>query len=420
MSLLRRHRNEFGLLLAIALVLGTTVFFGTGYDSAALVSGNLEMLAHQTSLLGIFSLGAAVVIISGGIDLSAGSMIAFSATIFASVCLAMGPEPGTVTYEIETRGGVKEVANISRTDALGPGVYAAAGAVTLAAAIAVGTFHTWLITALGLPPFVATLASLVGLRSLAKLLVSQVTRAIEKTSSSQIAVRHEAFEILKSWSVVLGLFLGVAILLWFTLSRTVVGRHLYAVGGNEEAARLSGIPVARTKWFAYCTSSVTASLAGIIYCSYVSVAVPDQLAIGYELNAIAAAVVGGCSLAGGVGTVVGVGLGALFLRVVIDAIAKLVKSGADDVEGLIVGLLVVAAVTVNEATARSARRRDFFPGALGIASVVSLSLTVGLTAALMVSDRKLLTGGSAAVAALLLAGGRAVHERRRRAVGPAT
>ena len=404
-------------MAAVALVLGATVLFGSGYDSRRLVVENLQTLAFQASLLGIFALGAAVVIIAGGIDLSAGSMIAFSATVFACVCLAMGPEPGSVPLLDED--GVERVGrdggpvlNRSRTDRLSAGVYATAAAATLLAAVAVGTLHTWLITAVGLPPFVATLASLVGLRSLGKLLVSQVTRSVENSSSSQVSIRDRSFEAVSEWWVVAGFFLLLAAGLWFLLSKTVAGRHLYAVGGNEEAARLSGIRVERTKWLAYCVSTVTASSAGIIYCSYLSVAKPDQLGMGYELNAIAASVVGGCSLAGGAGTVWGVALGALFLRVVIDAIAKLVKSGADDVEGLIVGLLVVAAVAINELTGGPRTRRRMFAGPLGWASVACLAAFVGLTTALLVADGKLLKGGLAAGATLLLAGGRAAAERR--------
>ena len=93
------------------------------------------------------------------------------------------------------------------------------------------------------------------------------------------------------------------------MSRTVVGRHLHALGGNEQAARLSGIPTDRLKWLAYCLSAVLSSVAGILYISDSDAANPQTLGRGYELNAIAAAVVGGCSLQGGVGTIPGTVLG---------------------------------------------------------------------------------------------------------------
>lgn len=367
-----------------------------GYSSVPLAIDNLQTLAFNASLLGIFSLGAAIVIIVGGIDLSAGSMIAFSATIFACVCLAMAP--------------VKD--GLPSTDDLSLLAYAVAIGAALLAAFAVGTLHTWLITAVGLPPFVATLASLVGLRSLAKLIISQTTTALENVSSSQIAIRDRDFEVLSEWYVVFGVFVVLAFLLWFLLTKTVEGRHIYAVGGNEDAARLSGIQVARTKWIAYSVSAMTSAVAGIVYISYLSTVSPEQLAVGFELNAIAAAVVGGCSLAGGVGTILGVALGALFLRVVIDAIAKLVEVGADDVEGLIVGLLVVLAVAFNELSSTGKARGRLFDGALGWVSIVVLSVLLGGMAALMSEESKLAYGGSVATTVAVVGVAKAIAERR--------
>ncbi len=154
------------------------------------------------------------------------------------------------------------------------------------------------------------------------------------------------------------LAVGLSIL----LRHTVAGRHLYALGGNEPAARLSGIRTDRLKWLAYCTSAMCASLAGILYIGEQSVADPQTLGRGYELNAIAAAVVGGCSLQGGVGTVSGTVLGCLFLRSVIDGIAKIIKTGADVFEGLIVGIVVVMAVTFSQWRASGQRGKQFFAG----------------------------------------------------------
>lgn len=403
MSFFARYRSELSLVFAIAIVLTATMFFSKGYSWAETATGgtplgvqNLQTLAFQASLLGIFSLGAAVVIISGGIDLSAGSMIAFSATVFACVCLALTP----------VVDGTREIDNVPIS------TYFLATIATLIAALGIGTLHTWLITAVGLPPFVATLASLVGLRSLAKLIISQSTTVLLDNSSTQIPIYDERFEIISQWYAVLGIFLVIAASMWFLLAKTVEGRHLYAVGGNEEAARLSGIRVARTKWIAYCISAVTSAIAGILYTSYLAKASPEQLAVGYELNAIAAAVVGGCSLAGGAGTVLGVALGALFLRVVIDAIAKLVKVGADDVEGLIVGLLVVLAVAFNELRNGASGRGKLFDGALGWASIVILATLLGGMAALMSAEGKLVKGLVVGIGVAVAATAKAIAERR--------
>jgi ABC-type glucose/galactose transport system permease subunit len=111
-----------------------------------------------------------------------------------------------------------------------------------------------------------------------------------------------------------------------------------------------------------------------------SVAQPVNLARGFELNAIAAAVVGGCSLQGGVGTVSGTILGALFLRLVIDAVAKIIKAGADVYEGMIVGIVVVLAVTLTQVRQLVQTGREFFPGWHGIVAIPTLAVTVGLLA----------------------------------------
>ncbi len=220
---------------------------------------------------------------------------------------------------------------------------------TLLAALVVGSFHAWLITVVGLPPFVATLASLVGLRSLAQVLMNNVTKAVSGHSSTQVYLFDRSFRDLgKTWWMPLIIFLVLALVLWILLSRTVLGRRLYAMGGNEEAARLSGIRTDRLKWVAYCISSVTAAIAGILWTGYGSMAQPSTQGQAEELNAIACAVVGGVSLQGGVGTVGGTMLGAVFLRVVIDSVAKIIKTNSDEFQGLIVGVLVVLAVAFNE------------------------------------------------------------------------
>jgi ABC-type xylose transport system permease subunit len=131
---------------------------------------------------------------------------------------------------------------------------------------------------------------------------------------------------------------------------------------------------------------VLASIAGIFYVSQVSVAEPQTLGIGEELNAIAAAVVGGCSLMGGIGTIPGTVLGVLFLRCVIDGIAKIIKTGADVYEGLIVGIVVVVAVAFSQLRGATQRGKQFFPGALGWISIAVLGIFAGSLATVMVAQ----------------------------------
>jgi ABC-type branched-subunit amino acid transport system permease subunit len=200
--------------------------------------------------------------------------------------------------------------------------------------------------------------------------------------------------------------------LWILLSRTVVGRHLYAMGGNEEAAKLAGIRTDRLKWLAYTIGSMTAGLAGILYACYIGTSRPSSDGLGYELNAIAAAVVGGCSLTGGIGTVGGVMLGTLFLRLVIDSVAKLFKSQPDLFEGLMVGMLVVLAVAFNELRG-SGVKKEFFPGALGLLNVFILSGLTGIIIAVTSSDGKLTSGGIVGGSVFLVLMAKALSERLR-------
>src|SRR5205085_8003894 len=137
---------------------------------------------------------------------------------------------------------------------------------------------------------------------------------------------------------------------------------------------LSGIKTERLKWLAYCIGAVLSSVAGILYTCDQAVADPQNLGIGYELNAIAAAVVGGCSLQGGIGTIPGTVLGVLFLRTVIDGIAKIIKTGADVYEGMIVGGVVVVAVALTQFREASKRGKRFFAGSLGIVTIFNLAL----------------------------------------------
>jgi ribose/xylose/arabinose/galactoside ABC-type transport system permease subunit len=361
---LRRH--ETGLLLAIVLVIGLTTLLDSQHNYWRDPRTNGVQIMRQTSLLGIFALGSAIVIISGGIDLSSGSVICFSGTICATLLLLLAPE--------RMRGGDAPI-DLS--------VLTLAIVGTLAVGFLIGSLHAWLITVVKLPPFIATLATLVGLRSLAWAICENVTKATLGGRSSQIQIFDPRFRYLATsvWIPAV-IFAVLAVCAWVMLSRTVLGRHLYALGGNEEAARLSGVRTDRLKWFAYCFSAILSSIAGILYICEVSVADPQTLGMGYELNAIAAAVVGGCSLQGGLGTVEGTVLGTIFLRTVIDGVAKVIKTGSKVYEGLIVGVVVVFAVALSQ-TGKLRGREGFFAGPLGLVAAINVSLFAGVMAVLV-------------------------------------
>lgn len=389
------RRSEWALLAAIVVAVVITAIIDANHSYWNQPLDSLRDIARNSSLLGIFALGAAVVIIAGGIDLSAGSMIALSATVCASTMLALA------TSQMQ---GFKPV---------GAGVVAAGCGASLLVGFLVGTLHTWLITAVRLPPFIATLATLVGLRSLARALASSATAALLPTKNSQINVYDPMFKFVREnvW-IPVAVFAALAIVTWILLTRTVLGRHLHALGGNEQAARLAGIRTDNVKWFAYCFGAMTAALAGLFYVANESVAAPANQARGHELNAIAAAVVGGCSLSGGVGTVPGTVLGTVFLRVVIDAVSKVIKTEAEIYEGLIVGVVVVLAVTFSQLGQVAAGGRRLFPGTLGLVAIPTLALLAAAVVSMTAGGR---AGIAAGVAALALLGALRFWEGRQAA-----
>lgn len=371
---------EFKLILAWLTVVIFTTLVDTGHTYWRNPGSSAELIIRNTVLLGFFALGSAVIIISGGIDLSSGSVIAMSATVFGSLLIVLDPE------------GFRE--GHVATSAV---VLATVG--TLLSGVMVGTLHAWLITCVGLPPFIATLATLVGLRSFSRGLTQAVTNNRSQIDFPDLALR-DALKDVTSVSIV---FIVLALAVWFLMSRTVIGRHLHAMGGNEEAARLSGIRTDRLKWLAYVLGAVVASMVGIVYFADNGSAKPDILARGYELNAIAAAVIGGCSLQGGVGTILGTILGCLFLRTVIDSVNKIVGTGADVYEGMIVGIVVVMAVTFSQRGARSFRR-PFFGTLIGWAAIPVLSLLAGLSYMLFFRDKPWFDAWHAVVFGVIVAG----------------
>ncbi len=360
-ELWRKCGNEVGLILAILLVVGLATPFSRAYQNKPVECS--QNVLNKTAMLGIFALGAATVIIAGGIDLSAGSVIALSGTLFASVIYLGSPR------ELMESGAFSD----PKTELVSAWVVALATVVTIVSALMIGTFHAWLITVIRLPPFVATLASLVGLRSLAELISEQAAGGTTVPMSNPVLLSVGNVR----WWLPVALWIVITVVAWFVMSRTIIGRHIYAMGGNEQAARLSGIRTDLLKWLAYCMSAVTAAIAGILYTCYIGTAAPATDAMGYELFAIASAVVGGCSLAGGIGTIGGVVLGALFLRVVIDVVEKTIGN-PDKMEGLVVGVMVVLAVAFNELRSSGGFRKHYFSGWLGTCSVGVLSILAGV------------------------------------------
>jgi ribose transport system permease protein len=219
----------------------------------------------------------------------------------------------------------------------------AAIAAGLACAAAIGLFNGFCVAKLKMPPFVPTLATM----SIARALALVITRG---RSIGEFRPDGDPFYNLGGGTL-LGLpnpfliFVVLSILAWFALDRTIFGRQLYAIGGNERAARLSGIEVDRLKIGVYTASAVMAGIAGIIEVSYLSSAIANQ-GLGKELSVIAAAVIGGTALTGGEGTVLGIFIGTVMLEVLRNGLVLL---GTDAYwQGVFVGLVIIVAVFIDQ------------------------------------------------------------------------
>ncbi|NEY90645.1 ABC transporter permease [Rhodobacteraceae bacterium KMS-5] len=278
-----RHVREVNVLLAM-LIVGALISLYTPYF---LTTNNLMGVFRAFSLTAIMSIGMVMVIITGGIDLSVGSAMGL-ASLVTALCFDAGF--GTST-----------------SIAAGVGV-----------GVTFGLANGLLITAVGLPPFIATLGTL----SIGRGMMYMITHGVPVTPDTP-----EAFSVLGQGyvgpvPVPVVIMLALMVVFALVMRRTRFGRHVYATGGNEHAARLSGVKTDRVKLAVYVLSSTIASLAGIIGFSRYLSAEPAS-GFGSELDVIAAAAIGGASLAGGVGSVTGAVIGAALVGVIANGVVLL-------------------------------------------------------------------------------------------------
>ena len=273
-------RKDLGLLVLI-LVIGTVVAL---INPRFLSPVNLSNTANLIGLFGIFALGQAFVIVSGGIELSVGSIIALLGVVFVDL-VAGGSLP-----------------------------WPAAMIVVLALGCLMGLVHGVLITRMGLQPFVVTLCGLLVYRGIARYYTEDATAGFPFGASFpwlEWLVAGRFYGIPHS----LIMFAALAGIMALVLHRSVFGRHLFAVGKNEEAARYSGINTTRITVTAYIMCCGLTAVAAVFIAMYTRSISPSSHGNFYELYAIAAAVLGGCSLRGGEGSIVGVVLGTVLLQV---------------------------------------------------------------------------------------------------------
>lgn len=310
----------FGLLLFVCV-------FTAWKEPNFLKPYNLENTIRWTSLFSLIAIGVAFVIITGGIDLSIGSTIGLVGSLLAYLLTVKGWSIGATLP------------------------------VVMLVALGIGLFHGLLITKLRLQPFVVTLCGL--------LIYRGVARFITDDSNLGFGSSFEGLRTLATGRISLGngyaipypflAMIVVGTLAAIFLNRTIYGRYLFALGRNEIAARYSGINTDTMKIAAYVICSGLAGVAGILFSLNLNSVQPSALGEFYELYAIAGAVLGGCSLRGGEGSIVGVIIGSAVMRVLYNSINIL--RIPTHWEFAIIGGVILAGVIVDELVKRFAARR---------------------------------------------------------------
>lgn len=274
------QKKDIGLLVLIVVVGAIVAAINPRFVSPV----NLANTANLVGLFGIFAIGQGFVIITGGIDLSVGSVIALLGVLFVNLIAGAGaPWPAALAMML----------------LLGAGI---------------GLAHGLLITRLNIQPFIVTLCGLLIYRGVARFYTGDGTAGFGFGQSFPLLewlTTGRSFGVPHSFMAMLIL----AAIMWVVLHRSVFGRHLYAVGKNEEAARYAGVATGRVIVAAYVICSVMTAIAAIYFAMYTRSISPSSHGNFYELYAIAAAVLGGFSLRGGEGSIVGVVLGAVLLQV---------------------------------------------------------------------------------------------------------
>ncbi|MFA0746971.1 ABC transporter permease [Fervidibacter sp.] len=304
---IQQFSSFFGLIL-VSIGIGIAVYFKAG-ENLFFTSDNILTLLRQASFNAIMAAGVSVVIITAGIDLSIGSVWALSSVVMAFVCVNKG-----LAWTLSVLIG-------------------------LAVGLACGIVNGWGVTLLRIPPFVATL----GMMSIARGLAEVITGGF------QISGLPDAFQW---WGqgdifgvpVPVIVAVGVIVLTWALLRFTRLGRYIYAVGGNEAAAHLSGVPVNIVKLFAYAYCGTLAALAGLLATARMGSVRPSD-ALGYELDAIAASVIGGISLMGGQGSVLGTAIGAALIGVLRNGMVLLDVSAFW--QKVVIGVVIIIAVALD-------------------------------------------------------------------------
>jgi ribose transport system permease protein len=273
-------RKEIGVLLLLVALCGIVAVASPQFLSPT----NLQNVARLVGMYGIFSIGVGVVIITGGIDLSVGSICALLGVLLSMMLVEWRWSPAAALAAVIAFGG------------------------------GLGAVHGLLVARLRLQPFIVTLCGLLLYRGAARYIADDSTKGFG-TGEGFEWLRALASGSVSGVPMPFILMCVVAVLAWVLLHRSVYGRHLFAIGHNREAARYSGVKTGAVTAWAYVLSGALAAVSAVIIAFYTNSISPASHGNFYELYAIAAAVVGGCSLRGGEGSVLGIVMGAALLQV---------------------------------------------------------------------------------------------------------
>ncbi|MFD1882928.1 ABC transporter permease subunit [Paracoccus pacificus] len=306
-----RRRNWRAMMTSVGM-LPVLILLAIGFQmlSGRFISvSNLSIVMQQASINIVLAAGMTFVVLTGGIDLSVGSILAVAAMV--GVMTSLLPDMGML------------------------GIPAA-----LAVGLLCGLVNGLVIAYLRLPPFIVTLGTLTGFRGLARLLGDDTTVFNSNLPFAFIG-NGSLFGV--PWLAVIAI--AVVLVSWFILRRTVLGTRIYAVGGNPEAARLAGINVPVILLFVYSMSGLLAGIGGLMSVARLYAANGLQLGQAYELDAIAAVILGGTSFVGGVGSIWGTLIGALIIAVLSNG---LILVGVSDIwQYIIKGLVIIVAVALD-------------------------------------------------------------------------
>ncbi len=321
-----RHLRTPGLQSAVALIgilLLALAISPSASDGSRifLQAGNLTDILRQVSVIGIIALPMTLVILTGGIDLSVGSILALS-TVVGSVALTRMWSSTPYALHI-----------------------AAAMAAACAVSTAVGALNGAVIATLRIQPFVVTLASMIGIRGLAKWLAANEN--IDIGFGTDVAAQFAS--IFRQKAAVIATYAALAGIFWVLLGKTVFGRYVRAVGDNELASEYAGLPIRITKLTVYALSGLLSGIAGLLYAAENHQGNPNA-GVAYELDAIAAVVIGGTRLSGGRGSMAGTVTGTLIMGVLTNMLR--LKNVDSNVEMMIKAVIIVLAVVVQRRAAR--------------------------------------------------------------------